>query len=504
MPRLQKALPLVSLGQLFKFVAGKTPPREVAGYWDGKTPFANSRDLTEMELTHTRDRVTPRAVKNGTPVVKPGSILIAVRTQPGGISITQTRVAIGDDLKALEPRSRRVSARYVYWLLVCTQRESKGRAGQSPSRAVERFFSGARAADLQKLVFPLPGLRDQKRIADILKDADDACRARAKANQEMEELLPALFACMFKDEGFRPLRLDQCTDIISGVTPSRSTEEYWGGDIPWISSADITSKFLTDSKKHITKQALEKTGTRLAPPKSVVIGAGPVASPRHLRVGLTMEASAIGQDVKALICRRSVRPEYLLCALADVESELSRQATRLDVSELKGFTIQIPPLGRQKEWAGIVGDISDMTHVGNESLNELESLFDTLASLHFGRDVLRLDAARVRHKKRRKPREAPTVRAIEAELSDERPVIWPKLSEGQRRVWVLSRTFDKPFSVDELIAGYEKRRKSRLSREYVLGTLDLLVTLGAIIKEGRIDADRWRRPRPETDREAEV
>jgi type I restriction enzyme, S subunit len=510
-PSHQKASPLVRLGQLFKFTDGLTPSRDVAAYWDGEIPFATSQDLTDTKLDSTRDFVTRKAVRDGTPLVKPGSILMAVRGHAGGISITQEEVAIGGDLKAVEPISKRVSVRYVYWLLIYRQRESQVGGEQAGSYFIDLLSGRIRTADLQKLAFPLPRLPEQERVADILEDAYEAGKARASANNAFKKLLPALFTRMFESEGFSRLSLDQCARVIDGATISHATDEFWGGEIPWITSGDITSPFVSDSKKHITKQAVNKTGIELVPPGSIVIGSGPGLLSRNtsLLVALTEKECAIGQDLKALVCRRAVRPEYMTFALALAGPELLQQASgllskKLDVTALKSFIIPVPPLRQQKQWADTVADFRVMTRAGDESLTELESLFDVLASREFGRDTSRPKYVRGRPKERLKAIKAITTRALEADLSDRRPIIWPKLSDGQRRIWVLSQTIEKPFSVDELIAYCEKRRKSRVSREYALGTLELLVTLGVVIKEGRIDADRWRRPRPETDREVQI
>lgn len=35
-------------------------------------------------------------------------------------------------------------------------------------------------------------------------------------------------------------RIYEIADVVGGGTPSTSNEEYWGGDIPWLSPADLT------------------------------------------------------------------------------------------------------------------------------------------------------------------------------------------------------------------------------------------------------------------------
>ena len=49
---------------------------------------------------------------------------------------------------------------------------------------------------------------------------------------------------------------DICERILSGGTPSTKVEEYWNGDIPWITSADISDLKTATPRKFITKQAI--------------------------------------------------------------------------------------------------------------------------------------------------------------------------------------------------------------------------------------------------------
>ena len=52
---------------------------------------------------------------------------------------------------------------------------------------------------------------------------------------------------------------DICDDILSGGTPSTKNEEYWKGDIPWITSADIVDIKTATPRKYITEQAIRES-----------------------------------------------------------------------------------------------------------------------------------------------------------------------------------------------------------------------------------------------------
>src|ERR1051325_4393008 len=63
--------------------------------------------------------------------------------------------------------------------------------------------------------------------------------------------------------------LGELGEIVSGSTPDTSIKEYWGGDIPWITPADLTNHFGVYFKgelRKITKLGFESCSTRLLPP----------------------------------------------------------------------------------------------------------------------------------------------------------------------------------------------------------------------------------------------
>jgi hypothetical protein len=80
-------------------------------------------------------------------------------------------------------------------------------------------------------------------------------------------------------------------------------------------------------------------------------------------------------------------------------------------------------------------------------------------------------------------------------------IIWGKLSDFQRDVWAASRTAGQQFRVSDIMRAVKMPADSSADRERFLSALELLVSLGALIKDGRLDADRWRRPDPDSDRE---
>lgn len=58
-----------------------------------------------------------------------------------------------------------------------------------------------------------------------------------------------------------------------GGTPSKDNAAYWTGEIPWISSSDLTEDSISkiNVSRFITKQAVQESATKLVPAKSILL-----------------------------------------------------------------------------------------------------------------------------------------------------------------------------------------------------------------------------------------
>ena len=72
-------------------------------------------------------------------------------------------------------------------------------------------------------------------------------------------------------ETWKWVRLGEIGDWGSGATPSRTNPEYYGGDIPWLKTGDLTDGYIYDVPEYITRLALERTSVRLNPKESILI-----------------------------------------------------------------------------------------------------------------------------------------------------------------------------------------------------------------------------------------
>ena len=90
---------------------------------------------------------------------------------------------------------------------------------------------------------------------------------------------------------------DIADKIVGGGTPTKSNEEYWGGEIPWASVKDLNGIRLAETEDYITESGVKNSATNLVPADSIIIST-------RMTVGepfLNEVDMAINQDMKAII-----------------------------------------------------------------------------------------------------------------------------------------------------------------------------------------------------------
>jgi type I restriction enzyme S subunit len=122
-------------------------------------------------------------------------------------------------------------------------------------------------------------------------------------------------------EGWRQVPLTELVTFKSGGTPSTQNPDYWGGEIPWISAKDFTSLRLSDSQLKVTMLGAQ-SGTRLVPAGTVLLLVRGMTLHKDVPIGLTTQPMTFNQDVRALLPKNGVSPEFLAYSLVASKQRL--------------------------------------------------------------------------------------------------------------------------------------------------------------------------------------
>ncbi|MBW8458129.1 MAG: restriction endonuclease subunit S [Thiobacillus sp.] len=179
-----------------------------------------------------------------------------------------------DGTKVLLPNKKLYDARFYYFALL---------ALEIPSRGYNRHFT-----ILNERSLPLPPLPEQRKIAHILSTVQRAIEAQERIIQTTTELKKALMHKLFTEglrnesqkqteigsvpESWEVVELGSLAKVGNGSTPKRANEAYWeGGTIPWLNSAKIHDRFITEAEQFVTPQAAKECHLPKVAPNSLLI-----------------------------------------------------------------------------------------------------------------------------------------------------------------------------------------------------------------------------------------
>lgn len=146
-------------------------------------------------------------------------------------------------------------------------------------------------------------------------------------------------------DSWKWVTLDDIGIVVSGGTPSTKEPEYWNGDVPWITPADLSERvdvYISEGERNITQLGLDNSSAYLLPENSVVFSSrAPIGY-----VAIAKNALATNQGFKNLILLGNlVNAKYLYYYLKTVKEVAERMAsgtTFLELSATKFKQIPFP------------------------------------------------------------------------------------------------------------------------------------------------------------------
>ena len=267
-----KEIPLIDVIDL---VGGGTPKTSVPDYWNGEIPWLSVADFNNGRkyVTETEKCITNLGLKNSsTKILQKGDIIISARGTVGVVSMLGREMAFNQSCYGIRAKTGLSINDFIYYFL-------KHAVNNFQQISHGGVFDTITRDTFREIDILLPSLPEQKAIASVLSSLDDKIDLLHRQNKNLEAMAETLFRQWFVekvDEEWEEKSLLEITQLIGGGTPKTTIEEYWGGDIPWLTGGDIASNhksFVIHSAKSITQDGLLNSSTKLLPKNSTVISA---------------------------------------------------------------------------------------------------------------------------------------------------------------------------------------------------------------------------------------
>ena len=198
-----------------------------------------------------------------------------------------------------------------------------------------------------------------------------------------------MFGDLINEPKYPGIKLGSLGVMITGGTPSRKHDEYYGGNIPFISTPCLGSNFISEKnvQNYLTEAGVKNSATHKIPPYSLMVGN---------RVGVGKSSintceMCTNQDILSFVHIDTNRFDLLfLKKVIDQYSpyfdEHKRGATIQGVPSkvIKDSMVPDVPLEMQKRYTALVKQSDKSKLAVQKSLDELETLKKSLMQTYFG------------------------------------------------------------------------------------------------------------------------
>ena len=139
----------------------------------------------------------------------------------------------------------------------------------------------------------------------------------------------------------------------AGATPSRMRKDYYGGNIPWLKTGDLTDGYIYEIPETITDKALEETSVKLNPTGSVLIA---MYGATIGKIGILTFPATTNQACCACVDYKAVTQKYLFNFLLSHKEEFVKMGgggaqPNISKEKIISTLIPIPPIAEQNRIA---------------------------------------------------------------------------------------------------------------------------------------------------------
>ncbi len=384
-----------TIGAICETTSGGTPDRDREDYYGGNISWLKSGELEDGRITQAEESISQTGLENSSAKIIPkDTLLIALYGATAGkVGVLKFESAVNQAICAITtPQNLRDDFLFYYLIYFRNDLRAKRSGGAQLNLSQGKIKS---------TTIPLPPLGEQQRIVakieELFSKLDSGIseleEAKAQANgyrkaileqaiwgvltgnwrQENPKLANPRELIMNPSEYSPPDGSDlpdipedwilatfgDVFEVYLGSTPKRSNDEYWGGDIHWISSGEVEFSRIKDSEETITQAGLESCSTTLHPPNTVLLGIIGQGKTRGRAAILDIEAAHNQNTVAIRPKEAGISAKYIYYFFMENYERTRRlgsgnQQKALSKTRVQNMVFPLPPVEEQNRIADIL------------------------------------------------------------------------------------------------------------------------------------------------------
>ena len=187
------------------------------------------------------------------------------------------------------------------------------------------------------------------------------------------------------------VKISDIGEVVGGATPSTKNEQFYNGDISWITPKDLSDfkgRFISRGERNITQQGLESCSTRLLSKNTILFSSrAPIGY-----VAIAEKSMCTNQGFKSVIPNEKIDYMFLYYLLKYNKSRIEAMGSGTTFKEVSGSTmknieVEIPRSIMEQKMIANVLDSIDSKIENNQKINsnleqQAQTIFAAFISEH--------------------------------------------------------------------------------------------------------------------------
>ena len=242
--------------------------------------------------------------------------------------------------------------------------------------SVREIFSWESLCNVE---IPIPSIEEQEHFINNFNTINKYIDNIQQQNSYMVNYIDNYFNVLYKDCEKNSTIEQISKKVITGGTPSTEIDEYWNGDIPFLTIPDMHDCcFQTKTERTITLDGLNNKKTKELPIDSIsvsCIGTGGLCV-------LTTEKCITNQQINSIVCKDDIDKYFILTQLHTIKDDIINAGgggtvgCNLNASDFKRIKLYIPSSTEMKQFGNKVSKLYKKILINEKKLFELHKIHD--------------------------------------------------------------------------------------------------------------------------------
>ena len=379
------------LGDIATIVGGGTPSTNNDAYWDGDIDWYSPAELGEQVYAdRSVRRITQAGYDSCSATLLPAgkTILFTSRAGIGNTAILRRSACTNQGFQSLVMNDD-IDVYFVYSMTDRIKKFAEQKA--SGSTFLEISGKGLAAGE-----FVFPSKDEQTAIGSMFKQLDHLITLHQRKYDKLCAVKKSMLDKMFPKPGeiepeirfagftdpWEQRKLGEISESYSGGTPSAGKDEYYGGDIPFIRSAEIAD-FKTEL--FLTEEGYKSSSAQMVKPGDILYALYGATSGE---VAVSKQKGAINQAILAILPTEKCDASYLASWLRSmkqtiVATYLQGGQGNLSGAIVKELEVPLPCIAEQKHIGFLFANLDNLITLHQRELNLLKNTKKSLLDKMF-------------------------------------------------------------------------------------------------------------------------